>query len=80
MDHAKQNKDREEEEEDGEPRKEQDVHTRRRRSGMQEWSTWQLIDSILPTGGFAHSYGLEAATQAGLCTMLPRFPPSQSRL
>ncbi|XP_077213878.1 urease accessory protein F-like isoform X1 [Tasmannia lanceolata] len=33
-----------------------------------QWSQWQLLDSILPTGGFAHSYGLEAAIQARIIT------------
>lgn len=29
------------------------------------WTAWQLLDPLLPTGGFAHSNGLEAATQFG---------------
>ncbi|KAK9170578.1 hypothetical protein Syun_002718 [Stephania yunnanensis] len=33
-----------------------------------QWSQWQLMDSILPTGGFAHSLGLEAAAQARIIT------------
>ena len=29
------------------------------------WLVWQLVDSGFPAGGFAHSYGLEAAWQQG---------------
>ena len=32
------------------------------------WLTWQLVDSAFPTGGFAHSSGLEAAVQQGEVT------------
>lgn len=38
----------------------------RAHDAQQEWLLWQLADSGFPTGAFAHSAGLEAATQVGL--------------
>lgn len=34
-------------------------------SFIKSWSSWQFLDSLLPTGGFAHSCGLEASFHAG---------------
>ncbi len=34
-------------------------------SDVSDWLVWQLADSAFPTGGFAHSGGLEAAWQHG---------------
>lgn len=32
---------------------------------MRPWLIWQMVDSAFPTGGFAHSGGIEAALQQG---------------
>lgn len=34
-------------------------------SDQNDWLIWQWVDSAFPSGGFAHSSGLEAAVQAG---------------
>lgn len=38
-----------------------------------DWLVWQLVDSAFPSGGFAHSSGLEAAWQQGEVECIEHF-------
>ena len=42
-------------------------------SALGRWRLWQLIDSAFPTGGFAHSNGLESAWHHGAIRNTPQF-------
>ena len=43
------------------------------------WLLWQLADSAFPAGGFAHSFGLEAAWQQGEVRATHRLTPRPVR-
>ncbi|GMF29389.1 unnamed protein product [Phytophthora lilii] len=60
---------------DGQSLSEIDIQRRKEAGGLLQTAQreqhedeylWQMVDSLYPTGGFAHSLGLEAAAQEGL--------------